>query len=151
MNFLMRREDLLQKWNYCLRDLKPKDFLEDMYESYKLLHNPNSIRAVGFKSFPEHYWDYGHPNVDLESTFRSMMVDSSIKKVILRRENSVAVYISMNRSKLTGDYLTRNYDNVKISINIPDMQKFLDRYDHTYKMYNEMTLDQLKKYIKSTF
>ena len=133
----------LQKWNYAKRDFYPEIFLNDMMNSSDKYGRPNAVtKAVGFKSFPEHYMDYGAINFKLFEVFSKMMDDYYFKKVILYRDNVFKVFLSMNRSFITGHYLTKNYDDVKITVDIPSLQKFIDRYLDAYKKYHEMTRGQ---------
>ena len=133
----------LEKWNYAKRDFYPEMFLNDMLSSSnKYGRSGVETKAVGFKSFPEHYMDYGAVNFKLFEVFSKIMDDFDFKKVILYRDNVFKVFLSMNRSFMTGHYLTKNYDSVKITIDIPALQKFIDRYLDAYKKYHEMTRGQ---------
>ena len=133
----------LEKWNYAKRDFCPDVFLNEMMTSYDKYGRTNAItKAVGFKSFPEHYLDYGLVNLKLFEVFSKMMDDYDFKKVILYRDNVFKVFLSMNRSFITGHYLTKNYDEVHITVDIPSLQRFIDRYLDAYKKYHEMTRGQ---------
>lgn len=139
--------EVRQRWNYGSRDLMPDKFLADMFGAHTFCNKPQT-QASGFKSFPEHYLDNGKPNCLLYSTFLAFMNDHDVAKVILHRENAIAVYVSMVRSKVTGNYLTKKYDDLILDINIPDLQRFLDRYSFAYKKYNDLTGDQQTFHIK---
>lgn len=144
-------ENVLGKWSFSSRDLNPQLFLEEMLsiDRKTVAKSPlKKIKAVGFKSFPEHYWDGAYPNSLLEHTFITFMEDRSMKKVILHRKNLFAVYISMVRSRQTGGYLTTNYDNLKIKINVQELQSFIDRYSFCYRQYVELSRWQRVFYIE---
>ena len=141
--------NVLGKWSFSSRDLNPQLFLDEMLSIKSTVDiNTKKFQAVGFKSFPEHYWDGTNPNSLLEHTFLTFMEDRSMKKVILHRKNVFAVYISMVRSRKTGGYLTTNYDNLKININIQELQSFIDRYSFCYRQYTELSRWQSAFYIE---
>jgi len=131
------------KWSFLSRDLYPDRFLEDMFNAYKNIDGKiHDTKAVGFKSFPEHYMDYGHVNPELGDTFKALMADHTVRKVILIRNNVFAVYVSMVRSRRTGLYLTKTYDDVKVKVDINELQHFIDRYTDAYDDYNNLLKDQ---------
>ena len=78
--------------------------------------------AVGFKLFPEHVTRGGGggggggqgrlpPTLDF---YERLLADPRIKKIILRRENRVATCASVLRSSVTGSFLGKNLDHVKV-------------------------------------
>eukprot|EP00798_Chlamydomonas_sp_ICE-L_P013713 gene13713-19608_t len=70
--------------------------------------------AVGFKLFPEH-WQGSSKN----HLFQRLVADTRVKKVILRRDNLLAMYVSKLRADKTGDYIGVPLDGVDISVNTP--------------------------------
>jgi hypothetical protein len=136
-------DSTLSSWSYISRDVLPSKFLEESFEAYKKIPSKESTtRAIGFKSFPEHYFDSEMPHSLLHETFDSFMGDFDVKKVILYRENVFAVFISMVRSFRSGHYLTKNYDDIKVTVSLRDLQSFVDRYQFHYNKYKEMSRGQ---------
>jgi glycosyltransferase involved in cell wall biosynthesis/LPS sulfotransferase NodH len=137
---------LLGEWEHCLRDQMPQKFLERMFDLY--LKDPTrNTKAIGFKSFPEHYMDGGRRHPDLEEVFTSFMSNWMVKKVILKREDVFAVYVSNVRARLTGYFMTKQYDDIKIVVDVAELQRFIDRYNDTYRKYRDLTSGQDTFYI----
>ena len=83
-------------WSVLTRDLFPEDFLDFIYQNKTVdgdIINPN-CRAVGFKSFPDHWIDVRNEAVWQEH----LLDDFRVKKVILYRKDELAVYVSMKRA-----------------------------------------------------
>ena len=59
---------------------------------------------MGFKLFPDH-WTGGN-----EETLKRVLADRRIKKIILRREDYLAVYASKLRADKTGAYIRKSLD-----------------------------------------
>lgn len=120
-------------WSVLTRDLFPNDFLDFIWTGTVAGTGepiqPNS-RAVGFKSFPDHWID-----VRNEGFWQQQLLeDFPVKKIILFRQDELAVYVSMKRSKLTASYLTHSYPaTLKLTIDPADFQIFINNYRHTYR------------------
>lgn len=119
------------RWTTLGRDLYPEAFLQHIWSgmdvSGELLKE--QTRAVGFKSFPDHWWETRN-----EATFeRQIMDNAQVKKVILYREDELAVYVSMKRAEKTGHYMTKKYpEGLKIHVNPAAFQAFLNNYRAAY-------------------
>jgi hypothetical protein len=59
-------------------------------------------KAVGFKSFPDHWADVRNEDIWQEV----ILEDFRVKKIILHREDELAVYVSMLRADQTGRHVT---------------------------------------------
>jgi glycosyltransferase involved in cell wall biosynthesis len=120
------------RWTPLIRDLFPNDFLEFIWSGKKCGGNEPirpSFKAVGFKSFPEHWIDVRNEHIFQDA----ILEDLRVKKVILCRKDELAVYVSMLRADETGRYMTHNYpENLKFNIDPAEFQSFLDRYRHTF-------------------
>lgn len=99
------------RWNTLGRDLYPEAFLHHIWSKgcyndhdQKLLIKKRS-KAIGFKSFPDHWTEANNHGV----WEKVVMDDHLVKKIILVREDELAVYISMPRAELTGNYMTTSY------------------------------------------
>ena len=87
-------------------------------------------KAVGFKSFPEHWTDVRNEHVWQDA----ILEDLRVKKVILYRKDELAVYVSQLRADETGRYMTHCYpDDLKFTIDPSNFQSFLDRYRYTFR------------------
>lgn len=124
-------------WSVMTRDLFPQEFLDFIWrgetaDGEPLVHSSamTTTKAIGFKSFPDHWLDVHNEHVWQES----IMEDFRIKKVILHREDELAVFVSMKRADLTGRYLSHPYpDDLKITICPAEFQTFVNNYRHTYR------------------
>lgn len=111
----------------------PEDFLDFVWTGSYSGSN-NSIKphakAVGFKSFPEHWSD-----VRNDACFSTpIMQDFRIKKIVLRREDELAVFVSMLRTDQTSLYLTHAYpQDLRLHVDPAKFQAFLDRYRYTFR------------------
>jgi hypothetical protein len=127
-----------QQWTVQIRDLYPEDFLEhiwnkqtiDMTMTVSAKKQGRICKAVGFKSFPEH-WTMTRN----EGTWKECILeDLRVKKVILWRRDELAVYISSERADLTGHYMTHSYPkDLKIHVDPAAFQAFVNNYRHTYR------------------
>lgn len=120
------------RWTVMTRDLFPYNFLEYIWSGK--LPNGNEIvpsfKAIGFKSFPEHWTDVRNEDIWVDA----ILEDLRVKKIILHREDELAVYVSMLRADETGRYMTHEYPkDMTFTIDPADFQSFLDRYRHTFR------------------
>ena len=132
--FSGQREDYVNsppRWTVMTRDLFPYDFLEYIWSG--LLPNGKEImpsfKAVGFKSFPEHWSDVRNEHVFQDA----LLEDLRVKKIVLFRKDELAVYVSMLRADETGRYMTHEYPDMTFTIDPAAFQSFLDKYRHTFR------------------
>mmetsp|Transcript_15623 Transcript_15623/g.34141 ORF Transcript_15623/g.34141 Transcript_15623/m.34141 type:complete len:1056 (-) Transcript_15623:63-3230(-) len=128
-------------WSVLTRDLFPVRFLEYIWNpdtvNKLILQEGGSVattastKAIGFKSFPEHWRDAVHnEHIWGEHILR----DLRVKKIILHRRDELAVYVSMQRADQTGRYLTHKYpEDLKFTIDPAEFQAFLNNYRHTFQ------------------
>lgn len=120
-------------WTVLTRDLFPADFLHfvwtGMHADRETPIKPNS-KAIGFKSFPEHWID-----VRNEKFWQEYLIeDLRVKKIILRREDELAVFVSMKRADQTGFYMTKSYpEDLKLHIDPAEFQRFVNNYRNTFR------------------
>jgi len=127
------------RWTVLTRNLFPEDFLDFVWTgSYASGSNDSDstdsikprAKAVGFKSFPEHWSDVRNDACFLTA----IMQDFRIKKIVLRREDELAVYVSMLRADQTGLYMTHAYpQELRLHIDPAKFQAFLDHYRYTFQ------------------
>jgi len=118
-------------WTVLGRDLWPLHFLEHIWSGR--LADGSKIKpkskVVGFKSFPEH-WRCSYN----EDIFQELMNDHTIKKIILHREDELAVYLSMMRAEKTGMYMSVEYPrHLKVHIDPAKFQTFVFNYRDTFQ------------------
>ena len=129
---LLRSEGPDSRWNYLARDLWPKLFLEQILSG---LHPDGSKikakgKAVGFKSFPDHWRDARNEDIWNED----ILGDHQVKKIILVRECELSVWVSMKRAEKTGSYMTKKYpQDLCIEIDIPAFQAFVNHFKFTFQ------------------
>jgi hypothetical protein len=120
------------RWTVQTRDLYPVQFLEHIWDSEtieRIRPNKNS-KAVGFKSFPDHWIDVRNEHIWQDS----LLEDLRVKKIVLHRRDELAVYVSTQRAGLTGHYMTYSYpSDLKIHIDPADFQVFVNNYHHTFR------------------
>lgn len=119
-------------WTVLTRDLFSADFLDFIYRNQTVDGDPinPNCRAIGFKSFPEHWIDVRNEPVWQEY----LLQDFRVKKIILHREDELAVFVSMKRADLTGRYLTHKYpDELQVHIDPAEFQTFLNNYRNTFQ------------------
>ena len=117
------------RWTVLTRDLFPAEFLNFIWDQETIESiRPNAI-AVGFKSFPEHWLDARNEHVWHEHVLQ----DLRVKKIVLHREDELAVYVSMQRADQTGHYMTYSYPtDLKIHVDPAAFQIFVNNYRHTF-------------------
>lgn len=69
------------------------------------------------------------------------MLDPTVKKIVLYRENIPKVYVSSRRSHEQGNYMGKDYES-PIEIDVADMQCFVDRYETAYDDYKKQLRGQ---------
>ena len=134
---------LKHNWDYEGRDVNPDGFLEFMYDCTKFSkfrESPNECKAVGYKSFPNHYLLHAVPLASVDEAYQSKILrNPEVKKIILQRQDVVRTYISSRRAVETGSYMTKSYQDHAVEIDLVDMQRFVDRYEDCYEHYMKAT------------
>jgi LPS sulfotransferase NodH len=129
---LVRNKDG-DRWTTLGRDLYPDGFLDHIWSGKladsEALINEN-FKAVGFKSFPDHWKDVRNEPI----WQRAIMDDFRVKKIVLQREDELAVFVSMMRAEKTGRYMTMAYpQNLKLKIDPERFQIFVNNYRDTFR------------------
>eukprot|EP00892_Ulva_mutabilis_P003593 jgi/Ulvmu1/1605/UM111_0034.1 len=99
---------------------------------------PRGGRAVGFKLLPEHI----RRSRASHELFSQVLVDPRIRKVVLVRENRLAVCVSKLRAATTGVYTHEMLDRVRVVIDPAQLQRGIDTYDAYYEYLREVTAGQ---------
>eukprot|EP00551_Chaetoceros_affinis_P012567 CAMPEP_0203682834 /NCGR_PEP_ID=MMETSP0090-20130426/47203_1 /ASSEMBLY_ACC=CAM_ASM_001088 /TAXON_ID=426623 /ORGANISM="Chaetoceros affinis, Strain CCMP159" /LENGTH=845 /DNA_ID=CAMNT_0050551951 /DNA_START=88 /DNA_END=2622 /DNA_ORIENTATION=+ len=120
-------------WTVLTRDLFPMDFLDFVWSGMNADHvtpiKPK-FKALGFKSFPEHWIDVRNEQFPQEN----LVEDLRVKKIVLRREDELAVFVSMKRADQTGYYMTQSYPkDLTIHVDPAEFQRFLNNYRNTFR------------------
>lgn len=115
-------------WSPAARDSNPGESL-----TAALCTHADAHRAVGFKLFPEHI----RRSEAHHALFERMLADRRVRKIVLKRNNRLAVCTSMLRASTTGTYTHRNYDDVRVAIRPEGLQRFNDTYDGYYTWLDE--------------
>ncbi|KAL3909756.1 MAG: hypothetical protein SGILL_007960 [Bacillariaceae sp.] len=130
------------RWTSLGRDLYPEAFLEHIWTGRDISGDPikTNTKSIGFKSFPDHWWEARNDTV----FERHIMDDVGVKKIVLFREDELAVYVSMKRAEATGLYMTKSYPpGMKIHIEPEAFQIFLNNYRDTFRRrYTSAMRDQ---------
>lgn len=93
-------------------------------------------QAIGFKLFPEHI------KRDPEA-MAALLADPAVKKIVLRRGNAVATYVSQRRALLTGQFLqVKHPGNVFVHIDPDELQRHLSNYKGCYAAYARLLAGQ---------
>ena len=124
------------RWTVQIRDLYPESFLEYIWDQRTIDRIMTSFawkgqcKAVGFKSFPEHWTETRNEDFWRES----ILEDLRVKKIVLTRRDELAVYVSMKRADQTGSYMTHRYPNdLKIHVDPAEFQAFVNNYRFTFE------------------
>jgi LPS sulfotransferase NodH len=128
-----------ERWQTLGRDLYPEAFMEHIWTARDISGNliKDGTKAVGFKSFPDHWWE---PKNDLVFE-RKIMEDCQVKKVVLFREDELAVYVSMKRAEETGIYMTHCYPkDLKINVDPAAFQVFVNNYRDAFHRRYKSTM-----------
>ena len=126
-------EHTVPRFTVLTRDLLPEAFLDFVWSGQDARRRQPiklDAKAVGFKSFPEHWAEVR--NLDVFQ--REILHDHRVKKIILHRTDELSVYVSMLRADQTGNYMTHAYPkDLQLHINPARFQAFLDKYRETYE------------------
>ena len=117
------------RWDVFSRDKSPVAFLYDIFHREPL--KKKCWKAVGFKLFPDHW------TANNEETLRRVLADRRIKKIVLRREDYLAVYASKLRADKTGAYIKKSLDGIPLHIDLSAFDKFIAYYDACYAYYED--------------
>lgn len=93
---------------------------------------------MGFKLFPEHI----RRSEASRKLFSQVLADKTVRKIVLRRENRVAVAVSKLRAATTGTYIHKKLDHVAVVLDPPELQRFIDTYDSYYQYLKKATVGQ---------
>lgn len=73
----------------------------------------------------------------------SLLADPAVKKIVLRRGNAVAAYVSQRRALLTGQFLqVKQPGNVSVHIDPNELQRHLTSYEGCYTAYSRLLAGQ---------
>lgn len=119
-----------KRWSVLTRDLYPVEFLHELWDSANGEAFTKPKKAIGFKSFPEHW-----AAVRNDKTFtRDILENHTVKKIVLKREDELAVYVSSQRADETGMYLGMCYPkDLKVHVNPAFFQRFVNNYRSTFR------------------
>lgn len=122
------------------RDAAPRRFLLRALAARppRAAAGPGSRRAVGFKLFPEHI----RRSTASHELFGEVLADPAVKKVVLVRENRLAVCASRLRAAVTGAFTHKTLDDVKVVIDPAGLQRSIDTYDEYYEYVRKVTAGQ---------
>jgi hypothetical protein len=130
MRPLSYHEPLGLNWTYETRDAHPRAFLDFIWGT-----SPEKKTCVGFKSFPEHW-------LGREDVRDELLKDQSVKKIIFKREDAIAVFFSEARARTTGSYVTREYAQVKVNLDVPKLNRHVLEYQEIFENYERMCAGQ---------
>lgn len=116
---------LTTAWPEANRDADPSAFLEAVFA------DDRGHESVGFKLLNWH-----RPEL-----LRDLVAQPRVHRVILQRENRVAVFLSRTRAQLTGWYAHRDYDDLRVRLEPDELLAFVRRYDRFYAQMDESTRD----------
>lgn len=123
-----QNEDVLSdpSWHWCIfsRDADPLAFICDLFTREP--RSKKAWRAAGFKLFPDHWTRHN------ERALQQLLGDARVKKIILRRENVLDVYISKLRSDRTGHYVSKPLDSIHVNVDPAAFSAFIHYYDACY-------------------
>ena len=128
---LLRNQEQ-DRWTVLGRDLWPEAFLDHIWTGsyWDGTSIKENAKAVGFKSFPDHWTEVQNEPVWQEH----ILEDFRIKKVVLIREDELAVYVSMKRAEISGNYMTLSYPkSLKLHIDPAHFQSFINNYRDTFR------------------
>lgn len=125
--------DRLAEWGWTVarRDADREAFISTVFSQ-----SDRPEQAIGFKLFPEHV--YRDPE-----TMASLLSDPAVKKIVLRRGNAVAAYVSQRRALLTGHFLrVKQPSQVSVHIDPDELQRHLTNYEACYATYSSLLAGQ---------
>ncbi len=111
-------------WTEARRDEDPVAFVESVFADHR------GHESVGFKLLNWH-----QPRLQ-----QHLVREPRIRKVILRRENRVEAFVSRTRAQLTGWYVRRSYDQLRVRLEPEELLAYADRYDRFYAHMREQTV-----------
>eukprot|EP00752_Nemacystus_decipiens_P005824 g5264.t1 len=126
-------KDRLAEWGWTVarRDADRAAFVAEIFAR---ADTPD--QAIGFKIFPEHI--YPDPGA-----IATLLADPAIKKIVLRRGNAVAAYVSQRRALLTGQFLqVKQPGEVSVHIEPDELQRHLNNYEGCYTTYRRLLAGQ---------
>lgn len=131
------------------RDNEPAEFLSRMYniEARAKQLGGGQPECVGFKVFPEHMCRSQRSR----KLFEDLLADPRVHKIILRRENRIAVCASAMRASVTGAYIKADLNHVQVHIKPDEAQEFIDTYDRYYKYVKERVSGQQGSWTELTY
>ena len=131
------------------RDTDPFSFLARMFsvDSRAKALGGGRPECVGFKVFPEHMCR----SKASRELFEQVLSDPRVIKIILKRENRAAVCASALRASVTGHYIKKNLDGVKVKFEPHELQAFVNNYDGYYKYLAERVAGQRGKWIEISY
>eukprot|EP00588_Corethron_pennatum_P030414 CAMPEP_0194311960 /NCGR_PEP_ID=MMETSP0171-20130528/8886_1 /TAXON_ID=218684 /ORGANISM="Corethron pennatum, Strain L29A3" /LENGTH=960 /DNA_ID=CAMNT_0039066277 /DNA_START=458 /DNA_END=3340 /DNA_ORIENTATION=- len=122
------------------RDSSPADYLRDALSITERARSEGGgkPKAVGFKVFPEHICR----STKSRELFEELLADTRVRKIILHRRNRLAVCVSALRASVTGQYIKKKLDYVRVHIEPEGLQGFIDNYDCYYSYIRERLAGQ---------
>jgi LPS sulfotransferase NodH len=108
------------------RDADPRGFLDWLYATHY------GHAAVGLKLFPGQ-------EPELTAT---ALADSSIRKLVLRRDNRVRVFLSAKRATAVGKFTQLSYDGMPIELDADELQEFCAGYDAYFEQVERLVAGQ---------
>lgn len=98
---------------------------------------PTSL-AAGFKLFPEHWRPSTTP------ALQRLMADKRVRKVVLRRRDLLAVFVSKLRADKSGRYLGAPLDDVSVRVDPAALQSFVWGYNDAFGKYCQVLQGQAR-------
>lgn len=142
---------LANNWDYEGRDINPNGFLNFMFSPSKFAkfrHAPSECKAVGYKSFPNHYLHKAVPLIRTYDAYHNRILrNPDVHKIILFREDVLRTYLSSRRAFETGIYMSHEYQSHKIYVDLVDLQRFVNRYYQSYDEYRMLTQGHPRSFV----
>ena len=93
--------------------------------------------------------DHGHAAVGFKilagqvpALLQTLLADTSVRKLILRRRSRVRAYLSLLRARQTGHWAQKSYDGVAVHVEPLQLAEFARRYERYYTELRAATLLQ---------
>jgi hypothetical protein len=122
--FPERRPEFLR--DVARRDADPRGFLDWLYATHY------GHAAVGLKLFPGQ-----QPELTAD-----VLADPSIRKLVLRRDNRVRVFLSAKRATAVGKFTQLSYDGMRIELDADELQEFCAGYDAYFDEVDRLVAGQ---------